>query len=169
MRSRIGSLAIALLGLLGVLLAGAPAGRAQDGVPLHVVSYTVRSGDTTSAIAEYFYGRQTETEPIAAYNRLANVNRISVGQTLEIPFYDAETWRAYAERTGLPPDLPPNAAVGGGAEDVAVPLSGHAHSLSGRWLVIGGYGAVAVVLTTILYLRSRRHEHTALGVGTSRR
>lgn len=44
-------------------------------------SYTVKSGDTLSAIAKSY---QTSVESLASKNNISNVNLISVGQVLEI-------------------------------------------------------------------------------------
>ena len=44
-------------------------------------SYTVKSGDTLSAIAKSY---QTSVESLASKNKISNVNLISVGQVLEI-------------------------------------------------------------------------------------
>ena len=139
---------------------------AQEGTPLKVVGYRVQPGDTISGISEYFYNDRGRTEWIAQHNRLANANRISVGQRLDIPFYDMETWQAYAGRTGQPGDA---ASMGGGSQDVAVTSLGDYKRRNRRFWAIVIYGSLAFVLTTILYIRSRRQEDTALGVGVPRR
>lgn len=131
-----------------------------------MVTYTIQTGDTMSAIADYFYKDQTRADAIADYNRLANLNRIRVGQELQVPFYDARTWAAYAERTGATMDA--DAAVAGGSKDVAVTQAPHPGA-GRRWWAILVYGAVAVALTAGLYIRSRRHSHEALGLGSARR
>lgn len=48
-------------------------------------TYVVRSGDTLSKIAARFYGDADRFRDIAAANKIANPNRISVGQKLIIP------------------------------------------------------------------------------------
>ncbi len=48
-------------------------------------SYTVKSGDTLSKIAQEFYGNANEYPKIAAANNIADANKISVGQKLIIP------------------------------------------------------------------------------------
>jgi GH25 family lysozyme M1 (1,4-beta-N-acetylmuramidase) len=47
-----------------------------------VVSYTIRKGDTLSSIAKQF---KTTVNALAQYNRIADVNKIYVGQTIKIP------------------------------------------------------------------------------------
>lgn len=137
---------------------------------MHVTTYVVQPGDTTGAIAEYFYGDQTEAEVIAHYNRLSNVNRISVGQQLDVPFYNWDTWRQYTERTGQVPELEPGKAVSGGSEDVAVARTsqdgGNARS---SVFAITVYGGTVIAISLLLYYRSRRHEYRALGMGAPRR
>lgn len=164
-RAALHLLGCGLLGLAG--LRGAPAAHAQGGTPIHVVQYTVQGGDTMGAIAEYFYQDQTRAPGIAAFNHLANVNRIGVGQPLDIPFYDPAVWRAYATRTGQPTE--PAGAVTGGSEDVAVAPAKGGPGAGRRLWAMGAYGFVALLLTAALYWRSRRHAHTALGVGSARR
>lgn len=51
-------------------------------------SYTVKSGDTLSAIAKQY---NTSVEEIANSNQISNINLISVGQVLEINSSTAET------------------------------------------------------------------------------
>ena len=54
----------------------------EDNGAKYIFSYVVQSGDTLSQIA-YRYG--TTVQAIADYNRIENVNKIYVGQTLKIP------------------------------------------------------------------------------------
>lgn len=49
------------------------------------LSYTVKSGDTLSAIAKRFYGDANHYHQIAAANGIANPDRINVGQELKLP------------------------------------------------------------------------------------
>ena len=56
-------------------------------------SYTVKSGDTLSAIAKE---KNTTVEAIAKKNKISNVNLISVGQVLEIE--DANTTQKTTEQ-----------------------------------------------------------------------
>ena len=56
-------------------------------------SYTVKSGDTLSAIAKE---KNTTVDAIAKKNKISNVNLISVGQVLEIE--DANTTQKTTER-----------------------------------------------------------------------
>ena len=57
-------------------------------------SYTVKSGDTLSAIAKE---RNTTVDAIAKKNKISNVNLISVGQVLEIE--DANTTQKTTEQS----------------------------------------------------------------------
>lgn len=57
-------------------------------------SYTVKSGDTLSAIAKE---KNTTVDAIAKKNKISNVNLISVGQVLEIE--DANTTQKTTEQT----------------------------------------------------------------------
>ena len=59
-------------------------------------SYTVKSGDTLSAIAKE---KNTTVDAIAKKNKISNVNLISVGQVLEIE--DANTTQMQLLRNGL--------------------------------------------------------------------
>lgn len=68
---------IVCLGLLGM----APAVSAQD-VPSSASTYTVQRGDTLSRISQQF---GLTVQVIAAANGITDVNRISVGQVLNIP------------------------------------------------------------------------------------
>ncbi len=164
MRFCIRNLARAAAAALVAAALGPGLARAQTGTPIHVVTYQVQTGDTMSAIAEYFYTDQTRAPAIADYNRLTNMNRIGVGQDLSIPFYDSHMWAAYAERAGL--DLAATGG-GGGSEDVAVsPLR---EGGGRRWWAFAIYGSVAAGLSVALYIRSRRHADTALGLSSPRR
>lgn len=64
---------------------GAAGGTAQDGQTSAETVYTVKAGDTLSAIAAK-YG--TTYQKIAAYNGIANPNLITVGQKIKIPTGD---------------------------------------------------------------------------------
>ena len=48
-------------------------------------TYTVKSGDTLSAIARKFYGDASLYPKLAKYNGIKNANIISVGQIIKIP------------------------------------------------------------------------------------
>lgn len=56
--------------------------------PLQVSAYVVKAGDTLSSIARGYDGVSAST--ICALNRLANCNRIRIGQELEIPKQPSE-------------------------------------------------------------------------------
>lgn len=47
--------------------------------------YTVKSGDTLSAIAEQYFGDPMEYKKIAHYNNISNPDHIEVGQKIRIP------------------------------------------------------------------------------------
>ena len=57
--------------------------------PVEAVTYTVRSGDTMSAIAELFLPAERDLnqfiDEIAALNGIPDITQIQVGQVLEIP------------------------------------------------------------------------------------
>lgn len=165
-------LALTLVLFLSVPAAVHAANVLDEGTPVHVVPYRVQAGDTTGAIAEYFYGDMGKATRIAYYNKLQNVNRIAVGQELQIPFYTWEDWQAYAKRTGQEITLPPTTEIEGGSQDVTVaakPEAAKEHgSARGKLLVAIIYTSLVVALSFALYLRSRRHEYRALGMGTGR-
>ncbi|PKM71519.1 MAG: peptidoglycan-binding protein [Firmicutes bacterium HGW-Firmicutes-16] len=48
-------------------------------------TYTVKSGDTLSAIARKFYGDASLYPKLAKYNGIKNANIISIGQVIKIP------------------------------------------------------------------------------------
>ncbi len=48
-------------------------------------AYTIKSGDTLSAICRKFYGDATLYSKLAAYNGIKNANLIKVGSTLKMP------------------------------------------------------------------------------------
>lgn len=47
--------------------------------------YTVKAGDTLSAIAQKYYGNEMEYKKIAHYNNISNPDHIEVGQKIRIP------------------------------------------------------------------------------------
>jgi nucleoid-associated protein YgaU len=47
--------------------------------------YTVKSGDTLSAISLLFYGSANKYPQIAQANNIADPNKVSVGTTLQLP------------------------------------------------------------------------------------
>ena len=49
------------------------------------LTYTVKSGDTLSKIAQRFYGDANQYHQIAEANGIANPDRIDVGQELTLP------------------------------------------------------------------------------------
>lgn len=152
------------------LLLLAPPGptHAQDGAPLHVVSYHVQTGDTMSAISDYFYQDQTRATSIARYNHLGNMNRIAVGQEILIPYFDSASWESYAERAGVSLAAEATNAAGGGSEDVAVTALNEGSGSRRFWgFVI--YGSVAAALTLGLYLRSRYFSDSTLRLHSARR
>jgi len=53
--------------------------------PVTANTYTVKSGDTLSAIARKFYGNAALYPKLAIYNGIKNANIISVGQVIKIP------------------------------------------------------------------------------------
>lgn len=48
-------------------------------------SYTVKKGDTLSAIARKFYGNANQYQKLATYNNIKNPNIIRIGQIIKIP------------------------------------------------------------------------------------
>ncbi len=54
---------------------------------MELVPYTVRSGNTLFAIAQFF---QTTVNDILKYNNIQDASQIFVGQTLQIPAGSAE-------------------------------------------------------------------------------
>ncbi len=48
-------------------------------------TYTVKSGDTLSAIARKFYGNSSLYPKLAKYNGIRNANILSVGQIIKLP------------------------------------------------------------------------------------
>jgi len=54
-----------------------------------LTTYTVRKGDTLGAIARRFYGATSRFPLIVAANRIANPDRLRVGQSLVIPDREA--------------------------------------------------------------------------------
>jgi LysM repeat protein len=65
---------------------GAPAAAPAPAAPA-VQTYTVKAGDTLSAIAKHFYGHANEYNKIFAANRdqLSDPDKIKPGQVLKIP------------------------------------------------------------------------------------
>ncbi len=53
-----------------------------------IVKYTVKPGDTLSAIAREFYGDTSRYQEIATHNQIVDASRIAVGQILEIPIVE---------------------------------------------------------------------------------
>jgi nucleoid-associated protein YgaU len=47
--------------------------------------YTIKSGDTLSAVSLLFYGNANKYPEIAKANNLADPNKVSVGTTLQLP------------------------------------------------------------------------------------
>lgn len=47
--------------------------------------YTIKSGDTLSAVSLLFYGNANKYPQIAKANNLADPNKVSVGTTLQLP------------------------------------------------------------------------------------
>jgi nucleoid-associated protein YgaU len=47
--------------------------------------YTIKSGDTLSAISLLFYGSANKYPQIAKANNIADPNKVSVGSTLQLP------------------------------------------------------------------------------------
>lgn len=47
--------------------------------------YTIKSGDNLSKISQFFYGAASHYEKIAEANGIADANKISVGQQINIP------------------------------------------------------------------------------------
>lgn len=58
------------------------AGGGEDQEEIHTFSYTVKAGDTLTSIAEQYH---TTVAKIAEINHIKDVNRIYVGQILQIP------------------------------------------------------------------------------------
>lgn len=48
-------------------------------------TYTVKKGDTLSAIARKFYGNANQYQKLATYNNIKNPNIIRIGQLIKIP------------------------------------------------------------------------------------
>jgi nucleoid-associated protein YgaU len=47
--------------------------------------YTIKSGDNLSKISQFFYGSANHYQKIAAANGIADANKISAGQKINIP------------------------------------------------------------------------------------
>ena len=63
-------------------------------------TYTVRSGDSLSAISEHFYGKSADWRWIYEANRskISNPNDISVGERLTIPYHAPTTTSSYTPK-----------------------------------------------------------------------
>jgi phage tail protein X len=69
-----------------------------------VTIYTVRKGDTLGAIARRFYGATSRFPLIVSANRIANPDRLRIGQSLIIPDADAAPASGSEENdVALPP------------------------------------------------------------------
>jgi murein DD-endopeptidase MepM/ murein hydrolase activator NlpD len=66
------------------------------------ISYTVKAGDTLSAIADQF---NTDVATIAGQNMIADPNKISVGQQLDIPVEDTAFNTYYAKIATSPAEF----------------------------------------------------------------
>jgi LysM repeat protein len=76
--------------------------------------YMIRSGDTLGKIARRFYGDPSLFRKLALYNGIHNPNRITVGQTIEVP--------SRRELDGKPASKPaPQVAVPAVVSDLATP------------------------------------------------
>lgn len=58
---------------------------AEDPAPVTAETYTVKSGDTLSAIARKFYGNAALYPKLAVANGIKNANIIRVGQIIKLP------------------------------------------------------------------------------------
>lgn len=48
-------------------------------------TYTVKAGDTLSAIVQRYYGNLDRLREVAAYNGIQNFNYLQIGQVLKLP------------------------------------------------------------------------------------
>ncbi|MFD3427307.1 LysM peptidoglycan-binding domain-containing protein [Nocardia fluminea] len=106
-------------------------------VPGLTATHTVVVGDTLSGLAERFYGDRARFPLIAAANKLADPNTITVGQTLIIPdltlakhtlFCVPGTWEAVAAANGNPGGISPSDPIG--------MLTGITNALDPQWFDI---------------------------------
>jgi nucleoid-associated protein YgaU len=67
--------------------------------------YTVKSGDTLFTIAQQYYDNGYQYTELAKANNIADVNNISVGQTLQVP--NLQIAQAQPQKTS-PPQVSPN-------------------------------------------------------------
>jgi LysM repeat protein len=119
-------------------------------------TYTVRSGDTLSAIAEKFYGNPARWRWIYAANRskISNPNSIYVGERLTIPFHAPRATTSYTPRHAKATVLTSSASK----------LSGNlsCSGLEALWEAAGGSHAKAFIAAEIAMAESggRQYAHS---------
>ncbi len=165
--------------IAGVLVAAAPQAHASVKTPVRVAAvteqaqtdavirqavrpitrtYTVRPGDTLSAIAERFYGNPGRWQWIYQANRskISNPNSIYVGEKLTIPFRAPSGTTSYSPRHAKAP-----ATV---LTSSASKLSGNlgCSGLEALWEAAGGSHAEAFIAAEIAMAESggRQYAHS---------
>jgi LysM repeat protein len=165
--------------IAGVLVAAAPQAHASVKTPVRAAAvteqaqtdavirqavrpitrtYTVRSGDTLSAIAERFYGNPGRWQWIYQANRskISNPNSIYVGEKLTIPFRAPSGTTSYSPRHAKAP-----ATV---LTSSATKLSGNlsCSGLEALWDAAGGSHAEAFIAAEIAMAESggRQYAHS---------
>ena len=85
-------------------------------------SYTVKQGDTLSAIATHAYGNAADWPAVWWVNRhqVPNPNVIAAGQRLQLPASgQVPAWMAHAAQAAVPAGSRPRRRPGGGGERLA--------------------------------------------------
>ena len=153
-------------------------------------SYTVRPGDTLSAIAAHAYGRGADWPAVWWVNRhqVANPNMITAGQRLQLPASGhVPPWMARAAQAAMPaPASAPVAPVSARSADPSAPVQAaapvSASSGGANWSAIaacesggnwsadtgnGFYGGLQFSESTWLANGGGRYSSTASGASAS--
>jgi Tfp pilus assembly protein FimV len=122
-------------------------------------TYTVRSGDTLSSIAERFYQNPGRWQWIYAANRskISNPDSISVGETLTIPYHAPSGTTSYTPRHAKAPAPAPATVLTTSASRLSGTLG--CSGLEALWEAAGGSRAEAFVAAEIAIAESGGRQY----------